>query len=214
MWLKAGAQIKQKMLFQPMAPDNSDLLFPGVLSGTSSSARLDGSMEHLSCYLGGVFALSSKLFADPSELSIAAKLTQGCVWAYGATPFGIMPEAVDLFVCRQSLVNCPWNEATFSRDVDRSGEEAGIFLPPGFARVGRPEYILRPEAIESVFIMYRITGDNKWREKGWQMFQSIQKVTRATLWDTQALKMSCNHRQPTPAPNKSTRWKAFGSPKH
>lgn len=37
-----------------------------------------------------------------------------------------------------------------------------------------------PEAIESVFIMYRTTGEMYWREKGWVMFQAIQKHTNAT----------------------------------
>jgi mannosyl-oligosaccharide alpha-1,2-mannosidase len=36
----------------------------------------------------------------------------------------------------------------------------------------------RPEAIESVFIMYRVTGDRKWRDKGWKMFTSIRNATR------------------------------------
>lgn len=31
-------------------------------------------------------------------------------------------------------------------------------------------YINRPETIESVFYMYRLTGDKKWQEKGWKMF--------------------------------------------
>lgn len=30
----------------------------------------------------------------------------------------------------------------------------------------------RPETIESIFYMYRITGDRKWQEKGWKMFTS------------------------------------------
>lgn len=38
----------------------------------------------------------------------------------------------------------------------------------------------RPEAIESVFIMYRATGDVYWREKGWEMFKAIEKHTIAT----------------------------------
>ena len=37
----------------------------------------------------------------------------------------------------------------------------------------------RPEAIESVFIMYRVTGDEYWREKGWAMFKAIEKHTIA-----------------------------------
>jgi mannosyl-oligosaccharide alpha-1,2-mannosidase len=35
----------------------------------------------------------------------------------------------------------------------------------------------RPEAIESVWYMYRITGDKTWQDKGWKMFESIIKVT-------------------------------------
>ncbi|KAI1264629.1 glycoside hydrolase family 47 protein [Xylariaceae sp. FL1019] len=50
-------------------------------------------------------------------------------------------------------------------------------LPPGFVGVNSKSYILRPEAIESVWYMYRITGDKKWQDKGWKMFQSIVKYT-------------------------------------
>ena len=45
----------------------------------------------------------------------------------------------------------------------------------------------RPEAIESVFVMYRITGDKTWRDKGWKMFQAIQNATR-TEWGYSAIK--------------------------
>ena len=54
-------------------------------------------------------------------------------------------------------------------------------LPPGMVRVNAPKYILRPEAIESVFIMYRITGDDYWRKKGWAMFEAIRKYTSAAF---------------------------------
>ncbi|EFQ97422.1 mannosyl-oligosaccharide 1,2-alpha-mannosidase IC [Nannizzia gypsea CBS 118893] len=52
-------------------------------------------------------------------------------------------------------------------------------IPPGMTKVNSAKYILRPEAIESVFIMYRITGDESWREKGWEMFNAIERATRA-----------------------------------
>jgi mannosyl-oligosaccharide alpha-1,2-mannosidase len=51
-------------------------------------------------------------------------------------------------------------------------------LPPGFTRITHRGYILRPEAIESVFYMYRITGDQYWRDVGWNMFTSIDRHTR------------------------------------
>lgn len=43
------------------------------------------------------------------------------------------------------------------------------------------KYILRPEAIESVFYMWRITGDPIWQEKGWQMWESIEETTWTEL---------------------------------
>ncbi|KAH7085551.1 glycosyl hydrolase family 47-domain-containing protein [Paraphoma chrysanthemicola] len=50
-------------------------------------------------------------------------------------------------------------------------------LPPGVTRIGARNYILRPEAIESVWYMYRITGDNHWREVGWRMFLAVDQHT-------------------------------------
>jgi mannosyl-oligosaccharide alpha-1,2-mannosidase len=37
-----------------------------------------------------------------------------------------------------------------------------------------------PEAIESVWYMYRITGDNHWREAGWRMFLAVDQHTSTT----------------------------------
>ncbi|OLN96054.1 Endoplasmic reticulum mannosyl-oligosaccharide 1,2-alpha-mannosidase 4 [Colletotrichum chlorophyti] len=51
-------------------------------------------------------------------------------------------------------------------------------IPPGFVTINAKRYILRPEAIESVWYMYRITGDPIWQEKGWKMWEAIIKATR------------------------------------
>ena len=45
--------------------------------------------------------------------------------------------------------------------------------PPYDAR-----YILRPETVESLFIAYRLTGDERYRKYGWQIFQAIEKHCR------------------------------------
>lgn len=39
----------------------------------------------------------------------------------------------------------------------------------------------RPEAIESIFILYRTTGDAVLLEKAWSMFQAIEKHTRTDI---------------------------------
>ncbi|KLT38348.1 seven-hairpin glycosidase [Cutaneotrichosporon oleaginosum] len=62
--------------------------------------------------------------------------------------------------------------------VEDSGRGVGLPIsyykhlngsPPGLKKI-TPYYINRPETIESVFYMYRLTGDRKWQEKGWKMF--------------------------------------------
>ncbi|OBT74206.1 hypothetical protein VF21_07048 [Pseudogymnoascus sp. 05NY08] len=54
-------------------------------------------------------------------------------------------------------------------------------LPLGFAKVESDKYILRPEAIESVFYLHRITGSPAWSTKGWGMFESIINSTRTSI---------------------------------
>merc|ERR1719343_1451807 len=40
------------------------------------------------------------------------------------------------------------------------------------------EYRLRPETLESLFYLYRITGNETYREWSWNIFQAINKHTR------------------------------------
>jgi hypothetical protein len=35
-----------------------------------------------------------------------------------------------------------------------------------------------PETVESLFIAFRLTGDSRYREYGWKIFQSIEKHCR------------------------------------
>jgi len=51
-------------------------------------------------------------------------------------------------------------------------------LPPGITHIRDRRYILRPEAIESVFYLYRITNNAHYREIGWKMFLAISEATR------------------------------------
>lgn len=44
-----------------------------------------------------------------------------------------------------------------------------------------------PEAIESVWYMYRITGDPTWMDKGWAMFQATVRATRTSMANSAVL---------------------------
>ncbi|KAJ2518498.1 Mannosyl-oligosaccharide 1,2-alpha-mannosidase mns3 [Coemansia sp. RSA 2049] len=35
--------------------------------------------------------------------------------------------------------------------------------------------LLRPETVESLFILWRITGEAKWRDYGWQIFEAFEQ---------------------------------------
>ncbi|KAK8872286.1 Endoplasmic reticulum mannosyl-oligosaccharide 1-2-alpha-mannosidase [Apiospora arundinis] len=67
--------------------------------------------------------------------------------------------------------DCGWDEARWAREGDPR-------LPFGFVNARDPRYLLRPEAIESIFILYRVTGDEKLRDVAWAMFQGIMKSTK------------------------------------
>ncbi|KAF8217039.1 glycoside hydrolase family 47 protein [Mycena galopus ATCC 62051] len=42
-------------------------------------------------------------------------------------------------------------------------------------------YLLRPETVESLYIMWRVTGETKWREMGWRIFEAIERETRTPI---------------------------------
>ncbi|KAL4919920.1 glycoside hydrolase [Aspergillus aurantiobrunneus] len=193
MYESAITPIKQRILFRPMTKDGTDILFAGnIYATTKSGQKIDPQAEHLKCYLGGTVGIGAKVFDRSEELSIARKLTDGCIWAYDIMPTGIMPEVLYLSPCEDAN-NCPWDEQQWYRDVrSRPPEHANIAkteaaakalienlgLYPGVSEIADARYMLRPEAIESVFIMYRITGDKKYQDAAWRMFKSIEKVTR------------------------------------
>mgnify|MGYP005841288995 CR=1 FL=1 len=44
-----------------------------------------------------------------------------------------------------------------------------------------PHYLLRPEAVESFYILNFLTGDPIYREWGWEIFQSIEKYCKGKV---------------------------------
>ncbi|KAL1675320.1 glycoside hydrolase [Schizophyllum commune] len=46
-------------------------------------------------------------------------------------------------------------------------------------RVRSNSWLLRPETIESIYLLWRTTGDPVWRERGWRLFESMERWCRA-----------------------------------
>jgi mannosyl-oligosaccharide alpha-1,2-mannosidase len=196
---KAMETAVKHTLFRPMTPSNMDMLVSGFVRAEGSTVTLNPEMQHLVCYAGGMFALGGKMFENENHVTIGRKLADACVWAYKSSPAGIMPEISHLHKC-ESTANCTWNEkawmdevsnrADLSKEKDPQQNIANLRLPQGFTSIDDRRYILRPEAIESVFILYRITGEQSWQAAAWDMFTAINQATQTDLGNAALLDVS------------------------
>ncbi|KAI9832756.1 MAG: hypothetical protein M1819_003976 [Sarea resinae] len=175
MYEKSFRVFEDHIFYRPMTPDNSDILFSGnALVSSEGDVALDPEAQHLTCFAGGMVGIGAKIFDRLEDMDTARKLVDGCIWAYSITPTGIMPESFRVMKC-QDPKHCVWNEEKWL------STKYGEHLPRGFTSMGDSRYILRPEAIESVFVYYRLTGDTSYQDKAWQMFEAIERYTRTDI---------------------------------
>jgi len=162
--------------FRPMVPDGEDILISGNVNAYDGQGPfLDPESEHLTCFIGGTFALAGRLLDRPDHVETGEKLARGCAYAYHAFPTGLMPERYNMVAC-DSRKKCRWNEKKWV-DERQKRPEWKEHLPKGFTTAKDPRYILRPEAIESVFVLYRITGKEEFQKSAWDMFKAIRNYT-------------------------------------
>lgn len=107
-------------------------------------------MGHLTCFAGGLFALGGKYLGLEEHLTLGAELTSTCHQSYIRTPTKLGPEVF-----------------YFNQDLEAENENTGANY-----------YILRPEVIESYFVLWRLTHDRRYREWGWEAVQAIEKHCR------------------------------------
>ncbi|KAK0712925.1 family 47 glycosyl hydrolase [Lasiosphaeria miniovina] len=164
--------------FRPMLPAEEDVLMIGPARvEDDGTVLLDPESEHLGCFVGGIYGLAGRLFRRRDWVDdLGSKLTHGCIYAYRAMPTGIMPERYNMAACR-SRGRCPWDSARFDAEAAKQQGLWSSHLPLGFTTARDPRYLLRPEAIESVFVMYRITGRREFQDAAWDMFASVSKGT-------------------------------------
>jgi mannosyl-oligosaccharide alpha-1,2-mannosidase len=110
-----------------------------------------------------------------------------------------VPEVSHLLKCPNET-ECHWDERAWHDAIvakaDQSKEKnpleniANLRLPGGFTSIEDRSYILRPEAIESVFILYRITGEQQWQAAAWDMWTAIQRSTDTDIGNSALLDVS------------------------
>ncbi|RVX72429.1 hypothetical protein B0A52_03617 [Exophiala mesophila] len=207
MYEEAIEAAKRYLFFRPMVPDGHDILFSGNAQLTNMDtlpiSNLEPHGQHLACFVGGMVGMAAKIFDRPYDLSVARRLVDGCIWAYSAMPSGLMPETFYMTSCQIGVNEapagkCDWDEERWYKAIasrfsatqqteQMSVTERGKYLAkekllfPGFTDHTDNRYILRPEAIESIFILYRITGDTKLLDSAWKMFEAIDRQTRTPI---------------------------------
>ncbi|KAG8887664.1 hypothetical protein FRB98_009226 [Tulasnella sp. 332] len=180
MYLRATKGIIENLLF---ISHERQLLF--VTDTDGYPARPSYIFEHLSCFLPGLFALGVHTLPllPPAQrqlhLWIAEGLANTCYLSYMDQKSGLGPDEMQFWMNSEKWYPKYKDWARWARAGD---------LPPGVVREPKVEkstskrdyanrkntYLLRPETVESFFILYRVTGEEKWRERGYHIFQAIE----------------------------------------
>ncbi|KAF9188477.1 mannosyl-oligosaccharide alpha-1,2-mannosidase [Haplosporangium sp. Z 767] len=156
----------------------NQLLFVGEIA-THALTNLSPKMDHLVCFLGGTMALSStqgrslnnetytrSMFSplEEEDFRMGEELTEACYEMYNQTETGLAPEIVY------------WVHK-LEQTVGRSEPE---YMPGSDFIINNRDghNWLRPETVESLFYMWRFTGDEKYREWGWKIFLAIERYSK------------------------------------
>ncbi|KAE8704471.1 Mannosyl-oligosaccharide 1,2-alpha-mannosidase MNS2 [Hibiscus syriacus] len=111
---------------------------------------LTNKMDELACFAPGMLALGSSGY-DPAEAKKIFSLAEELAWT-----------------CYNFYQSTPTKLA---------GENY-FFNPGQDISVGTSWNILRPETVESLFYLWRLTGNKTYQEWGWNIFQAFEKNSR------------------------------------
>lgn len=171
---------RDNLFFRPMVKDTAPILFSGRLVipfREDAEPELTAEGEHLTCFAGGMFSLAGRLFSRDDYVDYGEQLARGCAWAYDSFPTGLMPEVFQLLPCKTINLGPCEPDA----EEEPSAETTQRRLPEGFKWIKDARYLLRPEAIESIFYAYRITSKEEYLDIAWKMFKAIETATATTL---------------------------------
>ncbi|KAJ1739717.1 Vacuolar protein-sorting-associated protein 33 [Coemansia sp. RSA 1086] len=145
-----------------VAESTDGFLFPGFVDGTKFFPYVDTFTN----FIPGTLGIASKLAGSATYFSLAEQLLEAGYSVFAKMPSSLGAEAVR-FVRRNVGSDYLQLSAQERAQVDRYG----IVLE-------RPYYVLRPELIESLFVMYRLTGKQEYADRVWDIWQGIQRNCR------------------------------------
>ena len=159
-------------------------------------APLTAKMDHLVCFMPGTIALAvtegqtveqakARLgnqwtSKHDENLRLAEELMKTCWGMYKVTPTGLAPEIAYFHVDSpapqwQAQVDPAWTPPQSANLSDSPGAAWRLDYD---IRMNDVHNLQRPETVESLFYMYRITKDRKYRQWGWEMFEAFREHTK------------------------------------
>ncbi|KJA15404.1 glycoside hydrolase family 47 protein [Hypholoma sublateritium FD-334 SS-4] len=162
---------------------NRGLMYAGDIDNKKFIPRY----QHLTCYLPGMLMLGvSVLQYDLTETEkehhkwVAEGLAYTCYISYRDQKTNLGPEILGMVTGKRWM-----DEVTAWKASGRVGNPPGLSEPPAEKDKAKRDYsnwdskyMLRPETVESIYYMWRFTGDLKWRNRGYEIYQAIEEHTR------------------------------------
>lgn len=144
-------------------------------------------MDHLVCFMPGTIALGAtgglpeaearKLPTwtkkNDEDMQLARELMQTCWGMYKYMATGLAAEITYFNIGKQPLPASAPHQAPEDFDLDPNSPWRKDFQ----VQPNDVHNLQRPETVESLFYMWRITGDVRYREWGWEMFKSFMRYT-------------------------------------
>lgn len=159
---------------------------------------LEPKMDHLVCFMPGTIALATtgglslaqaKKQSNwgpkqEEDMRLAYELTKTCMGMYHTTT-GLAPEIAHFNIHSPPLMyndfkptELPQSPKEFAKCADAACTKIENLIGDDYVfKPADVHNLQRPETVESLFYMWRITGDEMYRNWGWQMFQAFVKYT-------------------------------------
>jgi endoplasmic reticulum Man9GlcNAc2 1,2-alpha-mannosidase len=148
---------------------------------------LSPKMDHLVCFMPGTIALAvtkglteaeakkrgSWTKKNEADMQLARELMQTCWGMYKYMATGLAAEITYFNISNPPLPESAPHQPPATFDEDPEAEWREDFDVHSMD----VHNLQRPETVESLFYMWRITSDIKYREWGWEMFKSFMNYT-------------------------------------
>ncbi|KAH0556675.1 hypothetical protein GP486_005518 [Trichoglossum hirsutum] len=179
--------------------------------------ELSPKMDHLVCFMPGTIALGATgglTEADArrlptwgkkqeEEMKLARELMQTCFGMYRVTLTGLAPE-----IAWFNIEDPPLHEGEATPPGDLMDELDADWKQDYVVKDGDSHNLQRPETVESLFVLWRITGDSKYREWGWEIFEAFETYSKVAHDNGFASLDSVNQLPPTQRDNMESFWLA------